>query len=699
MSTKTENIRFINRDLSWLDFNARVLEEAQDPAIPLLERVKFLAISVNNLDEFAMVRMPILYDLRNDTETMPCGHNGEQQYITARKRLGKQLCNIYTCWNEEIQPALAQSDIGFEIISPADWDENDLESLASYFRSSVEPTLTPLAVDPTRPFPLIANLAICLAVGVQSIEGGPVERALVVVPKISRLIALQGGHKRMALLEDVIEHFAVKLFPGHKIVSSALFRVTRDASIDFEDEGAGDFLHDLEEELRNRGRGHSTRVEALDRGCEDLIQWIGESLDMHSADITRVSGPLDLSLLFGVGSVLKRSDLEFPTFSPRRSRKLEGCPFAAIRAQEHLLHHPYDSFDPIVELVQKAANDPDVLAIKQTLYRVSGDSPLVHALVKAAHNGKQVTVLVELKARFDEEANIRWARRLEESGAHVVYGLVGLKVHAKLLMIIRRDEDGLRRYIHLGTGNYNDKTAKMYTDISFLTCNESIGRDVAALFNILTGYSQPPDWNYLEVAPTTMRNRFVEWIRFEAEQAEQGEPAHIVAKFNSLVDPAIVEELYAASQAGVKIELIVRGMCILRAGVPGLSENISLRSVIGRYLEHSRIFYFYHGGHPIHAIASADWMTRNLDRRIEHLVVIANPLITNQLDNILRTFLSDRQRSRLLGPDDRYTRLRSPGEESLDCQAFAATSPKNQAKKADEWWGHGGNDPLAPART
>ena len=400
---------------------------------------------------------------------------------------------------------------------------------------------------------MIANLAICLAVGVQSNDGGPVERALVVVPKTKRLIALQGDNARMALLEDVIEYFAVNLFPGHKIVCSALFRVTRDASIDFEDEGAGNFVRDLEEELRNRGRGHSTRVEALERGDDQLIQWIGESLDMHAEDVTRVSGPLDLSLLFTLGSVLKRPDLEFPTFSPRRTKKIRRLPFGAIRAEDHLLHHPYDSFDPIVELMQKAASDPDVLAIKQTLYRVSGDSPLVHALVKAAHNGKQVTVLVELKARFDEEANIRWARRLEEAGAHVIYGLVGLKVHAKLLMFIRRDEDGLRRYIHLGTGNYNDKTAKMYTDISFLTCNDSIGRDVAALFNVLTGYSQPPNWNYLEVAPTTMRNRFVEWIRFEAEQARQGKTAHIVAKFNSLVDPDIVEELYAASQAGVKL--------------------------------------------------------------------------------------------------------------------------------------------------
>ena len=339
-----------------------------------------------------------------------------------------------------------------------------------------------------------------------------------------------------------------------------MFRVTRDASIDFEDEGGGDFLHDLEEELRNRGRGHSTRVEALERGDAGLINWIGESLDMCSHDITRVSGPLDLTMLFGVGSVLKRPDLEFSRFTPRQSKKLSGCPFAAIRAEEHLLHHPYDSFDPIVELVQKAASDPAVLAIKQTLYRVSGDSPLVHALVQAAHNGKQVTVLVELKARFDEEANIRWARRLEEAGAHVVYGLVGLKVHAKLLMIIRRDEDGLRRYIHLGTGNYNDKTAKMYTDVSFLTCNESIGRDVAALFNVLTGYAQPPDWNYLEVAPPPCAAALWSGFAMKPSRAAKGEPARIVAKFNSLVDPDIVEELYAASQAGVKIDLIVRGV-------------------------------------------------------------------------------------------------------------------------------------------
>ncbi|TVR42024.1 MAG: polyphosphate kinase 1, partial [Planctomycetota bacterium] len=690
-------IRYIGRDSSWLAFNQRVLEEAQDAELPILERAKFLAIVVTNLDEFSMVRMPELRQGIGVTNPDGSGMSGLEHFINARTILHRQIKETYACWRQDVEVALREGDIDVNIIPPSRWSNIEVESLASHYRDTVEPTLTPLAVDPTRPIPLIANLALCIAVSVRADSQNETQQALVVVPKMGRLIALPGTNQRFALLEDVIEYFLAALFPGYEIVATAQFRLTRDASLEIDEDGAGDFLSELEEELRNRGRGRSMRLEILDHGDPDLIEWVRESLSIDGDDMVAVPGPLDLSLLFSLPNLLKRPDLEYPPFVPRLHIGAQQCPFGLLREQELLLHHPYDSFDPIVALVRSAAADPQVLAIKQTLYRVSGDSPIVHALVDAAHQGKQVTVLVELKARFDEAANIRWARRLEEAGAHVVYGLMGLKVHAKLLMIIRRDEDGLRRYCHLGTGNYNDKTARFYTDISYLTSNQAVGRDVAALFNVLTGYAQPPDWERLEAAPSTMRKRFVQWIRFEADQARSGHPSRIVAKFNSMVDEAIAEELYLASQAGVRIDLIIRGMCILRAGVPGLSENIQVRSVIGRYLEHSRIFYFYHAGAPIHAIASADWMTRNLDRRVEHLVVITNPQITKRIDHILRVFLNDRQRSRCLGLDGKYLRIRDLGDnDGLDAQAFFALSESQQRRHAEEQWHAQGIDPLIP---
>ncbi|TVR49167.1 MAG: polyphosphate kinase 1, partial [Planctomycetota bacterium] len=456
---------YINRDLSWLAFNQRVLEEGQDDSLPLLERCKFLAIVSSNLDEFVMVRLAELLSQRGGRDVDTSGLDGEGQLQAVREHYHQQVQDQYRCWREQLEPLLKEE--GLVLVNSGQWNKLDQESLASHYRDAVEPTLTPLAVDPTRPFPLIANLALIIGVDLEVPEDSAPRRALVVMPKMPRLIALPGEAGRIALLEEVVEYFLHSLFPGHTIRATTQFRVTRDASLEFEEDSAGDFLSELEQELRSRGRGRAVRLEIMRNADQNLLSWMVESLGLAQDQVLEVSGPLDLSLLFTIGGHLRRPELSFPTAIPRPIAVDWTCPFAAIRDHgEQLLHHPYDSFDPVVEMVQRAASDPAVLAIKQTLYRVSGDSPIVHALVTAAHAGKQVTVLVELKARFDEAANIRWARRLEEAGAHVVYGLVGLKVHAKLLLIIRRDEDGLRRYCHLGTGNYNDKTARIYTDVS-----------------------------------------------------------------------------------------------------------------------------------------------------------------------------------------------------------------------------------------
>jgi len=506
------------------------------------------------------------------------------------------------------------------------------------------------------------------------------KRALVTVAGGQRLIGLvQSG--RYALLEDVVEQHLEGLFPGYRIIDRGQFRVTRDASIEIEEDQSTDLLQELEEELRQRGHGRAVRLE-LGRGCPDELQaWLMEALELDDEDRVAVDGPLDLSLLFGIDAQLPRPELRFAPFQPRRVEGDWSDPFQRISDGDLLLHHPFESFQPVVELVERAADDPRVLAIKQTLYRVSGDSPVVAALVRAAQSGKQVTVLVELKARFDEARNIRWARRLEEAGAHVLYGLVGMKVHAKLLLIIRRDEDGIRRYCHLGTGNYNDRTAHLYTDIGVLTSNDAVGRDVAALFNMLTGFSSPPNWERLAVAPLDMRRRFYQWIDAEIAHARAGRNARIVAKFNSLVDVGICERLYAASQAGVQIDLVVRGMCTLRPGVPGLSENIRVRSVIGRFLEHSRIYCFAGGGEPLAAIASADWMTRNLDRRVESLLLVEDPDVQRRLLELVELYLADNCSARELQSDGSYRRLRpTADEETLRAQdRLLAGGPRPQA--------------------
>jgi len=673
------NDRYINREVSWLAFNRRVLEEAQDQATPLLERAKFLAIVSSNLDEFVMVRYPELRAIVAGTETVP-NYVGDPRADLAvvRAHMRSLVDDQGRCWRDEIVPALAA--VGTVLVGATQWSEIDREAVRRLYLDKLEPVLTPLGVDPARPFPLLANRGLHVAVRLAAEKGGAMRHALVSVPLGSRFVALPGDPGRWSLTDEIVEAHLGTLFPGFQVLGSCRFRLTRDGTLDIDEEETSDLLSEIEQELSSREHGTPVRLELADGADVEVVTWLRAALAIPDEDVFAVDVVLDLTLLFGLGDRVQGEALRDAPLTVVRypSEEQWEDPFARIREGEFILHHPYQSFAPVVELAQRAAADPAVLAIKQTLYRVSGDSPLVKALIEAARAGKQVTVLIELKARFDEAANIRWARRLEEAGAHVVYGLVGYKVHAKLLMIIRRESDGIRRYLHLGTGNYNDKTARLYTDLSYFTCNEAVGRDVAALFNMLTGYSEPPHWERLAVAPLTLRSSFVAWIRREADLARAGKGGRIIAKFNSLVDFAIVDELYAASQAGVEIDLIVRGMCILRAGVKGLSETIRVRSLIGRFLEHHRIYYFANQetatSRPVVAMASADWMSRNLDRRVECLVRIEDETLQERLLGLLDIALADNTQARVMGPDGVYVRLQPPKRKAAVSTVVAWTA-------------------------
>jgi len=647
-----EDAHFFNRDLSWLDFNLRVLGEAEDARNPLLERARFLAIVTTNLDEFAMVRLAELRRNRGDRRPGLAGLSPEEQFARVRGGILAQIERQYACWRDALAPALAEH--GFALAGAETWTAAEREEVRACYRQHLEPILTPLAVDPTRPFPLIANLAIHIAVALRAEGSEEIEHALVAVPTGIRHFVLDDG--RHALAEELVANHLDTLFPGHEILARCAFRIVRDGTIEIDEDQATDLLSEMEEGLLARAHGRPLRLEHQAGADADLLGWLRESLEVDEDDTHPLDGPLDLGFLFRLDAHVPGPELVYPPFAPRPPPRDWSDPFATVRERDVLLHHPYESFDPVVELIEHAARDERVLAIKQTLYRLSGNSPVMRSLIHAARAGKQVTVMLELKARFDEEANIRWARRLEEVGAHVIYGLVGLKVHAKLLLIVRRDDDGLRRYCHLGTGNYNERTARVYTDLSLMTADDAVGKDVAALFNMITGFARPPAFSRLAVAPHDLRRAFVDAIRREADHARAGRNAGIFAKFNSLVDPDICEELYTASRAGVTIELVVRGMCILRPGVPGLSERIRVRSIVGRFLEHSRIYRFENDGEPHWALSSADLMTRNLDRRVEHLVWIEDKAVRTRLEGMRRIYLEDRRRVRFLGPDGTYAR-------------------------------------------
>jgi polyphosphate kinase len=665
---------FLNREVSWLDFNTRVLEEAIDPGNPLLERLKFVTIVASNLDEFFMVRVAALKNQQEDGDTAPdaAGLTPGAQLQQISERAHDIVGRLYKTLLEEILPALAER--GIRILGVDALDANTRTALARHFREEILPALTPMAIDSSRPFPFLSSLSLNLAVLLTPGEGEEHPRlAVVQVPgKLPRLVRPPlGDGTSYVLVEDVIRAELPRLFPGQQVVEAAAFRIARDAEMDLDDEGGRDFLKAVEEELRKRRKGHPVRLEVEARASADLVRLLTERVEVGPEDVYPIPGPLDPRALFALVELPALEDLRdvplkpLPALEPAEMERI----FALLEERDVLLHHPYESFEPVVAFLARAADDPDVLAIKQTLYRAGGDSSVVKALVRAAEQGKQVTALVELTARFDEQTNIRWARSLEEAGAHVIYGVRGYKTHAKICLVVRRGQDGIRRYVHLGTGNYNHKTARLYTDFGLMTNDRAIGEDASAFFNALTGYSDPPRMKKLVMAPTQLRERFLRLIERERRRAEEGQAAEIRAKMNSLVDEEIIQALYAASRAGVRIRLNVRGICCLRPGVKGASDTIEVVSVVDRFLEHARVYYFRNGGDEEVYLASADWMGRNLDRRVELLFPVESPEIRARVLATLDAFFQDNVKGRKLQPDGTWRRktLRK-GEEPFRVQ-------------------------------
>jgi polyphosphate kinase len=676
---------FYSRELSWLAFNDRVLEEAFDARNPLLERLKFIGIFSTNLDEYFMIRVAALKQ-QLAAEVHKRSNDGRlpnEQLAAISERLRPSLERFAKLLRDDLMPALGNE--GIAIRSYAELSDEEKNDLRVLFDERVFPVLTPLAVDQGHPFPYISNLSLSLGVEMyeSTLDGPEMHFARVKVPQsLPRLIPLPApeGSNHFVLLEDVIAQNLDALFPGMEIRASYRFRVTRDADLDLQEDEADDLLRMIESELRRRRFGEPVRLEVEASMPETLRTKLLEALSLGEDDLYAIDGMLGTNDLFALVA-LDRPDLHDAPFTPSIPKRLVGESdiFAAIREGDILLQHPYESFDPVVQFVKAAANDPHVLAIKQTLYRTSGDSPIVNALVEAAENGKQVAALIELKARFDEENNIHWARNLERVGAHVVYGFPGLKVHAKVILVVRDEPDGIRRYVHFGTGNYNDKTAKIYTDLSLFTCRPELGADVTHLFNRLTGFSKTTQYKELLVAPTTLRTGFVDLIEREIENAREGRPSGIVAKLNAISDKRMVQALYRASQAGVPIELIVRGMCELRPGIPGVSDTIRVRSIVGRFLEHSRIFAFENGGSREIYMGSADWMGRNLDRRVETIVPVLDPLLREYLwGGILDVLLRDNVNTRFLRSDGTYVRRVPEDGEAV----FSAHSALLESAKA-----------------
>ncbi len=663
---------FLNREVSWLEFNGRVLEEAMDPANPLLERLKFAAIVAGNLDEFFMVRVAALKNTVEEGDIAPdvAGLTPNQQLQQISLRAHEMIAKLYGTITGEIFPGLGER--GLRLLPVEALDPAARTALSRDFREQLLPALTPLAIDSSRPFPLLAGLSLNVAVLLAPAEDEEQPRlAVVQVPgKLPRLVRPVGTDgTTYVLLEEVLRSELELLFPGQVLLGSAVFRVARDAELDLDDEGGRDFLKAVEEELRNRRHGAPVRLEVEAGVGDTLLGLLAERLGLGADDIYRVPGPLDLRAFFPLVDLPTLEDLRDAPLKPIEVAEAQGNLFAALDERDLLLQHPYESFAPVVALVAGAAEDPDVLAIKQTLYRTSGDSPVVRALARAAENGKQVTVLVELMARFDEQSNIRWARSLEESGAHVIYGVRGYKTHAKICLVVRRGQKGIRRYVHLGTGNYNDKTARLYTDFGLMTADRVIGEDASAFFNALTGYSDPPKMKKLAMAPTHLRERVLSLIDRERRRAEAGQTSEIRAKMNSLVDEDIIRGLYDASRAGVKIRLNVRGICCLRPGVKGVSETIEVVSIVDRFLEHARVFHFRNGGEEEFYLSSADWMPRNLDRRVELLFPVEAPECREEIRTTLDAMFADNVKARRLQTDGSYKRRRlAKGEEPYRAQ-------------------------------
>ena len=662
---------FLSRELSWIEFNERVLEEAQDKTNLILERMKFLAITSSNLDEFFMVRVSNLLDMveADITTRDPAGLTPAEQLEAISTRVHRMVYKQCNCLNRSIMPALEKVGIFFRAYSELSNEQKAF--VREYFENTLFPVLTPMAIDQSRPFPLVMNRSLNIIAELDASDGGlfAVVQAPSVVPRILRLPPTADGGHEFIFVEDIIKAFISKLFTGHIVSGAYCFRITRNSDLEIDELETDDLLIEIEQSIKRRRWGDPVRLEVEKNMTQPFREFLETALELNERDIYDIQGPLDLTTFMGFSGLKGFDHLRNAPLAPQAVPEFIGRDmFEVIREQDVLVAHPYQSFDCVVKFVQTAAADPQVLAIKQTLYRVSGNSPIVHALMQAAENGKQVTVLVELKARFDEENNIIWAKRLEKSGCHVIYGLVGLKTHCKCCLVVRKEDDGIRRYVHLGTGNYNDSTAKMYTDHGLFTAKESFGQDISTLFNVLTGYSINLSWNHIAVAPVSLRETFLRYIDNEAKNAIAGKPASITAKMNSLVDTGIIQALYKASAAGVQIRLLVRGICCLRPGVAGVSENITVVSIVDRFLEHSRIFRFENDGHETIFLSSADWMPRNLDRRIEVAFPVTEPTLRQKLNELLAVSFSDTSKLRVLQTDGTYERVDRRGRESVHSQ-------------------------------
>lgn len=650
---------FFNRELSWLKFNLRVLREAGVKTTPLLERLKFVAITASNLDEFFMVRVAGLWDQYengiNKRDAAGLTVKAQLEEISKAAHDQMKLLNKYL-----LSLVKELREAGIYICRVSELSEKGRRWLEAYYQEEIFPVLTPMAVDASRPFPFLANKTLNLAVELTNQEGED-SMGIVQVPSVlPRLLEVPGEEKRsFVFLEDVINEHCSDLYSGCKILDVVPFRITRDADLEFDEDDIDNLLKEVEKSLRKRTRGASVRLEIYNKANSRIRKFLYDNLDITEQEVYEINGPLDATCFFKFASLPGMWPWLYEPFMPQRPLELpdDSDIFKVLRERDVLLHHPYESFDPVVKFVSDAANDPNVLAIKQTLYRVSGNSPIVAALARAAENGKQVTVLVELKARFDEENNIIWARRLEEAGCHVIYGLMGLKTHAKIILVVRKEADGIKRYVHLGTGNYNDNTAKLYTDMGLMTANDQFGSDASAFFNVLSGYSDPPVWNKLVMAPLGLRKKIYELIDNEISIVKKGGTGHIIAKMNSLIDYPVIQKLYEASMAGVKIDLIIRGICGLRAGMDGISDNITVRSIVGRQLEHSRIFWFQGGGKEQLFLSSADWMPRNLNDRVELFFPVETPAHIERIKKVLDLYLRDNVGAHMMQSNGTYRRV------------------------------------------
>ena len=721
----TDPAFYENRELSWLQFERRCLSEARTKENPLLERLKFLSITASNLDEFFMVRAASLQDMVNAGYKKKdiAGMTASQQLEAILEDTHKFANQQYWTLNRMLLPELREN--GILLCDEEELTNADRKFLDAFFTEELFPVLTPMAVDSSRPFPLIRNKSLNLGAlvarkedagpgilsrahteskkaeksekgekGDKSGKGGKnkearanYEFATVQVPSVvSRIVTLPDrgdGLTRLILLEDVIRMNMSRLFQSYDVLAVGAYRITRNGDLTIDEEEAEDLLLEIEKQLKKRQRGYAIRLEIEKDMDERLLHILEKELSVGKEKVYETDGPLDLTFLMKIWGLDGFEDLHEHRYAPPQPvpQLPAGCNiFEQIRKGDIFLHHPYQTFQPVIDFVADAATDPEVLAIKQTLYRVSGNSPIIAALARAAENGKQVTVLVELKARFDEENNIVWARKLEQAGCHVIYGLVGLKTHSKITLVVRKEEDGIRRYVHLATGNYNDSTAKLYTDIGILTCREGIGADATAFFNMLSGYSEPRSWNSLSLAPLWMKDRFLYLIDRERRHALRGEPALIKGKMNALCEPDVIRALYEASAAGVEIDLIVRGICCLKVGIPGVSENIHVRSIVGNYLEHSRIYYFHNAGNPEIYGSSADWMPRNLERRVEILFPLEDEICREKALHILDLELADTVKAHILKPDGSYERVDRRGKETVNSQLILGEEAKREAE-------------------